>query len=59
MLTVIDTEYSVDVNKNFDAQSSVASPSNVIRFQASEDLEVKSRQKAIEAIKKKSQQLHW
>ncbi len=65
MLTLIDAECNVDVNKNIGVQSNVvvksntSELSNVLQFRSQEIIETESRQKAIEAITKKSQQLHW
>ena len=54
MLTSIDVE-----NKNIKVQSNSTAKSNVINFKSQKVLESESRQKAIEAITKRSQQLHW
>ena len=61
MLILID----VDVNKNVKVQSNSTDDLNsirqfnVINFKSKEILELESRQKAIEVIRKRTKQLHW
>jgi hypothetical protein len=59
MLTSIDVERNVVENKNVKVQAKSTGQSNVINFKSQNILESESRQKAIEAITKRSQQLHW
>jgi len=59
MLTSVDVERNIDESKNIKELSKTSSYSNVVRFKSQEALESESRQKAIDAIKKRSQQLHW
>lgn len=59
MLISMDVERNVGENKSVKIQSNSTSRSNVINFKSQQTLESESRQKAIEAIRKRSQQLHW
>ncbi|NQY65159.1 MAG: hypothetical protein HRT38_15835 [Alteromonadaceae bacterium] len=65
MLILIDVERNVDVNKNVKVQSNSTDDLNsirqfnVINFKSKEILELESRQKAIEVIRKRTKQLHW
>jgi len=59
MLTSVDLERSVDGKESIKVQSSSHKTSNVVLFKSSEKIKEDSRQQAIEAIRKRSQQLHW
>jgi len=59
MLNSIDIERNIDENKNIQVKSNSSNESNVVSFKSQKTLESESRQKAIETIRKRSQQLHW
>ena len=59
MLTSINVERNVNIKADAQLQSNNTKRSNVLSFKSSEVREAESRQKAIEAIQKRTKQLHW